>query len=179
MKRAFTHSVARVAAIAVLGALALTGCGGGADTTKSPPPPPTAGANYTGPVPATPDIQAFRVEFWEQIRGADRCGNCHNAGGQSPQFARSDDVNAAYQQASAIVNRDTPSQSPLVLKVAGGHNCWLPSAPDCATILTRLISNWVGASAAGGRQIELVAPPSRDPGQSRRFPPTPAEANFG
>ena len=101
--------VARLAALAMLGVLGLAGCGGGAGTAENPnTQPPNAGPNYTGPAPATADIQAFRVNFWENVRGADRCGNCHNAGGQAPQFARSDDVNQAYQQANGVVNRDNP-----------------------------------------------------------------------
>jgi hypothetical protein len=61
-----------------------------------------AGPTYNGPASRRPaDIQAFRINFWENVRGTNRCGNCHTVGGQSPQFARSDDVNAAYQQASA------------------------------------------------------------------------------
>lgn len=173
MKRAFNFNAVRLAAIAAVAAW-LTGCSGGADTTQNPVTNgPTAGPSYSGPAPATADIQAFRINFWENVRGTNRCGNCHGAGGQAPQFARSDDVNAAYQQANAVISRDTPSQSTLVLKVGGGHNCWLADAGACATILTRWITDWVGATDTGGRQIELVAPPSRDPGSSRRFPSTP------
>jgi hypothetical protein len=169
MKRLYKSSVARLAAILILGALA--GCSGGAGTEQNPVTSgPNSGPTYSGPTPATADIQAFRVNFWENIRGADRCGNCHNAGGQSPNFARSDDVNAAYQQASGVVDRDSPSQSRIVTKVAGGHNCWLPDAGACASILTRWITDWVGASGAGARQIELVAPVPKDPGSSKRFP---------
>jgi len=170
MKRVFTHSVARLAAIALLAGAVLSGCGGGAATTENPiTTGPTAGPTYNGPAPATADIQAFRINFWENVRGTNRCGNCHTVNGQSPQFARSDDVNAAYQQAQSIVNRDQPSQSVIVAKVGGGHNCWLPDAGACASIMTRWIQDWVGASGTGGRQIELVEPPSKDPGSTRRF----------
>ena len=180
MKRFFNYSVARLTALAVLGMITLAGCSGGAETTTNPVTTgPTAGPNYTGPAPASADIQAFRINFWENVRGANRCGNCHTAGGQSPQFARSDDVNAAYQQASTIVNRESPSQSAIVLKVGGGHNCWLPDAGACASIMTRWIQDWVGAAGTGGRQIELVAPTARDPGSSRRFPADPQQASFG
>lgn len=177
MKRAMNSRFLSLA-FPLLSLLALTGCGGGAETSENPV---TNGgtvvpSDYSGPQPGNADIQAFRVEFWENVRSANRCGNCHTVGGQSPTFARSDDVNAAYQQAINLIDRESPSQSALVLKVAGGHNCWLPDAGACASILTRWITSWVGASAAGGRQIELVAPPVKDPGSSRRFPATaPAE----
>ncbi len=174
MKRAINLGVLRFAAIALLAALALAGCGGGASTEPNPVTNgPDAGPSYGGPPPSTDDIQAFRIEFWENVRGANRCGNCHKAGGQAPQFARSDDVNAAYQQALTVVSRDTPSQSALVLKVAGGHNCWLADAGSCATILTRWITAWVGSTAAGGKQIELQAPPDKDVKSSRHLPKDP------
>jgi mono/diheme cytochrome c family protein len=171
MKRVFTHSVPRLAAIVLLAGAVLSGCGGGASTTENPiTTGPSAGPTYSGPAPATADIQAFRINFWENVRGTNRCGNCHTVGGQSPQFARSDDVNAAYQQASGIVDRVNPSQSIIVAKVGSGHNCWLADAGACASIMTRWIQDWVGASGTGGRTIELVEPVSKDPGATRRFP---------
>lgn len=179
MKRVFVHSVTRLAALAVLAVTVLAGCGGGASTEENPiTTGPSVGPNYSGPAPATADIQAFRINFWENVRGTNRCGSCHTAGGQTPQFARSDDVNAAYQQASGVVNRDSPSQSIIVLKVGGGHNCWLADAGACASIMTRWIQDWVGASGTGGRQIELIEPMPRDPGSSKRFPASPP-AEFG
>jgi len=172
MKRVFTHSVARLAAIALLAGAVLSGCGGGAPTEENPiTTGPTAGPTYNGPAPATADIQAFRINFWENVRGTNRCGNCHTVGGQAPQFARSDDVNAAYQQAQGIVNRDQPSQSIIVAKVGGGHNCWLADAGSCAAIMTRWIQDWVGAAGTGGRAIELVEPTPKDPGASKRLDP--------
>jgi cytochrome c553 len=174
MKRATTTRLLSYAA-ALLALAALAGCSGGAKTTENPVTSggSAAPSDYRGPQPANPDIQAFRVAFWENIRPANRCGNCHAAGGQSPTFARSDDVNAAYQQTVGLIDRDNPSQSALVQKVVGGHNCWLADAGACASILTRWITEWVGATSTGGRQIELVPPQERDPGASRRFPANP------
>jgi hypothetical protein len=178
MKRLYKSGVARLAALVAVAALA--GCSGGAGTEQNPVTTgPNTGPTYVGPAPATADIQSFRVEFWENVRGTDRCGNCHNAGGQAPTFARSDDVNAAYQQASGVVDRNSPSQSRIVTKVAGGHNCWLADAGACANILTRWITDWVGATNGGGRQIELIEPDPVDPGSSRRFPANQAAAAFG
>ena len=177
MKRVFNHSVARLAAIALLAVAVLSGCGGGASTEENPDlTPPTQGSNYNGPVPATADIQAFRVNFWEKVLTTATCANCHNAAGQTPQFARTDDVNAAYQQASGVVDRNSPSQSIIVAKVGGGHNCWLPDAGSCASIMTRWIQDWVGGSGTGGRAIELIEPVSKDPGSSRRLPATAPES---
>lgn len=179
MKRAFLSVLSmfgdrsRMSVVAVFGALALAGCSGGGAPTEDNPltsNPNAGGGAYGGQPAQTADIQSFQVNFWNNIRGENRCGRCHTGGGQAPTFARSDNVNLAYEAASPYVDRDMPSQSPLVLKVAGGHNCWLADAGACASILSGWISDWVGGTGSGGRQIQLVAPPVKDPGSSRRFP---------
>ncbi|HEY7740746.1 MAG TPA: hypothetical protein VIB01_09050, partial [Steroidobacteraceae bacterium] len=79
----------------VLLALAVAGCGGGASTTENPvtsPPPP---AGYTGPPPASQDVQAFKLNVWDNLMMSNRCGQCHGTGGQVPSFVRSDDINLA------------------------------------------------------------------------------------
>ncbi len=166
--------IARVAAVVALGAWALAGCSGGSTTEQNPvPDAPSKGADYVGPAAANDDIQAFRNEFWTNIRGTDRCGGCHNATGQSPSFARSDDVNQAYQQATGIVNRENPSLSTLVVKVAGGHNCWRGDPSACASDLTRWITAWVGATGTGGKQITLIEPEIINPASGKRLDATP------
>ena len=84
-----------------------------------------------------------------------------------PNFARSDDVNLAYAQANTVVNLAQPSTSRIVIKVTGGHNCWLADPSACGQILTTWISNWAGATgAASATQVQLVAPPVQTVGQS-------------
>jgi len=96
------------AATALALVTALTACGGSSDgpaTTVNQISSNTATANaYTGPAAATADVTAFQINLWQNIRVQNRCGGCHFAGGQSPQFARSDDVNLAYQAALPLVN---------------------------------------------------------------------------
>jgi Concanavalin A-like lectin/glucanases superfamily len=148
----------------------LVACGGGAPTTVNPLTAPPTVADYTGPAPATADVQAFRLNLWENIKANNRCGGCHNASGQSPKFARNDDVNLAYAEATSLVSLTQPDQSRMVLKVAGGHNCWLSSNSACGDILTTWIRNWAGSAAGGGTQIQLQAPVDHDVGSSRSFP---------
>src|SRR5258706_4571435 len=132
----FTRIVSpRLAGVFLLAASeALAACGGGgAPTTATGATAPTSSANaYTGPAPATSDVQAFAVSFWNNVRVQNRCGQCHNATtpAQMPNFARSDDVNLAYAQANTVVNLGQPSSSRIVVKVSGGLNCWrvYPSA---------------------------------------------------
>ncbi|MBS0612531.1 MAG: LamG domain-containing protein [Proteobacteria bacterium] len=157
-------------------ALALSACGGGgAPVTANPVTTVSAGADYTGPAPTTADVQAFKINFWDNVRSTNRCGQCHNATspGQLPNFARNDDVNLAYTQANTVVNLSDPKTSRIVAKVGGGHNCWLADPSACASILTTWITNWAGASAGGGTQIELTAPVMKDAGGGKDFPSDP------
>ena len=123
-------NVTRITGLAALVAsVALSACGGaGAPTTTNPAPSATVSADaYTGPPAATADVTAFQVNFWNNVRATNRCGQCHNATtpAQMPNFARSDDVNLAYAQAMTVVTLSAPSTSTVVTKVSGGHNCWL------------------------------------------------------
>ncbi len=153
--------------------------GGGADTEINAVINALDLADYTGPVPATPDVQAFRVNLWDNIRTDNRCGACHSTGGgQSPMFARSDDVNLAYAEANfPVTDLQSPANSQMVTKVGGGHNCWLADDSICADILTTWITAWAGDLAAGGgRSIELQAPTSiQDPGASKHSPSDPTQ----
>ncbi len=154
--------------------LGLAACGGGgAPTTATPASAPTSSLDaYTGPAPATADVQAFEINLWNNIRGQNRCGQCHNATtpAQMPNFARSDNVNLAYAEANTVVNLAQPSTSVMVVKVSGGHNCWLADASACGQILTTWITNWANATgAASATAVALVAPPNESVGQSLNF----------
>src|SRR5271166_2223173 len=175
-------NVTRITGLLSLAAsFALSACGGGgAPTTATAATAPTSStANaYTGPAPATADVQAFEVNLWNNIRVQNRCGQCHNATtpAQMPNFARSDDVNLAYAQANTVVNLAQPSASMVVTKVSGGHNCWLADNSACGQILTTWISNWAGATgAASATTVQLTAPPVQSVGQSLNFPSDPTD----
>jgi hypothetical protein len=155
---------------ALLAMLALAACSGGAKTVANPPEATVTASSYSGPAPSTADVQAFQVNLWQNITPSNRCGGCHNAGGQSPMFARSDDVNLAYNDAIGKVSLSQPDQSRMVIKVAGGHNCWLSSPQACADILTTWIRNWAGGATTGGTQVVLQAPPDHAVGSSKTFP---------
>ena len=152
---------------------ALAACSGGAATqvNQLSTPPSNSAANYTGPPPANADVQAFKTAFWQNVIPSDRCGGCHHQGGQSPMFARSDDVNLAYQAAGPLVNLTNPSQSTFVLKVGGGHNCWVADPSACAATLLVWIQNWIGTGASSVSQVTLIAPPVQAAGGGKQFPP--------
>ncbi|WP_405243013.1 LamG domain-containing protein [Lentisalinibacter salinarum] len=164
--------------VALAAAAALAGCSSGADVEENPVTSVTPSPDYTGPAPATDDVQSFKIEVWDNVRPDNRCGACHGTGGQAPTFARTDDVNLAYEEANAIVDLTSPADSRMVTKVAGGHNCWESSDAVCGEILTTWIGNWAGDAAGGGKNIELEAPVEKQPGASKSFPDD-AGALFG
>ena len=115
-------------------------------------------------------MQAFKLSFWTNVTPSNRCGGCHHAGGQSPQFARTDDVNLAYQAALPLVNLTNPSQSTFVLKVGGGHNCWVADPSACASTMLVWIQGWIGAGSSSTTSVTLVAPPVQAAGGGKQFP---------
>jgi hypothetical protein len=171
--------------LTLVASLALSACGGGgAGNSALPVGAPTSSVDaYTGPAPATADVQAFEVNLWNNIRGQNRCGQCHNATtpAQMPNFARSDNVNLAYAEANTVVNLSQPSTSTMVVKVSGGHNCWLADPSACGQILTTWISNWANATGAtSATTVTLVAPPDQSVGQSLSFSSaTTAATDYG
>ncbi|HHJ12768.1 MAG TPA: LamG domain-containing protein [Gammaproteobacteria bacterium] len=167
----------RVLAPVWLAAL-VSACGGGAETSPNPVTSNSgtnAPSSYNGPVAQTSDIREFQINLWEPLRASNRCGACHVPGIQSPEFARSDDVNLAYAAAMPLVNLDNPGASRLVTKVGGGHNCWLTSDAACATTIQGYIEAWASGVSGGQREIQLIAPTPRDPGATRNLPATPGD----
>lgn len=150
----------------------LAGCFESVGTTENPDTRSAEVRSYTGPAPATADVAAFMTNLWNNVKGNSRCGGCHGADGQTPMFARQDDVNLAYGAAIALVDLASPDDSRMVTKVGGGHNCWLDGNSTCAAILTAYIEAWAGGTdSTSSREITLTAPASlRDPDASKSFP---------
>jgi len=177
MKNRSTFASYRRFSLALLGVgtLALAGCSGGSGpaTQTNPTAPQSPDTGYSGPPPATPDVQAFKINLFDNIRTDNRCGSCHGVdGAAATKFARSDDVNLAYAEANTVVDLLSPADSEMVLRMIAGHNCWLANADACASIMETWITSWAGSSVgAAGRKIDLEAPTNlRPPGQSRNFP---------
>lgn len=168
-----TARALRVVFLAGLAALTLSACGGGAQTTENPlvnNPGPTSVVYNGVAVPRDADVQAFLANVWTPMHNGGSCGNCHNEStGQTPMFARMDDINMAYDAAVTVTDLAVPANSRLVSKVGSGHNCWLTDDQACADIMTTWIEGWVGATSGGGRQITLNPPPSVNPGDSKNY----------
>ena len=160
----------RLALLAGLSGVLLAACGGGAATTENPVTSVTAPSTYNGPPPQTEDIQAFKLNVWDNIQSTNRCGNCHAQGGQGNGFfVRNDDINLAYEAANIVANLSSPEDSLLTTKLSAGHHCWLTDDEACADIMTTWIEGWSGGASSGGREISLKAPNLVDPGDSRSY----------
>src|SRR3984885_2248082 len=155
--RALRH----LAALALLAVLAACSGGGGPGVTVNQPSGTATVASYTGPPAQNADVVAFQINLWQNIIPSDRCGGCHHQGGQSPMFARSDDVNLAYQAALPLVNLTNPSLSTLVVRVGSGHNCWVADPSACAATMLVWIQNWIGSGSPFPDPLQLPAPPPR------------------
>lgn len=161
---------------ALLLSAVLAGCGGGTgqSTVQNEDTSGNGGGNtgvvYAGPSPQTDDVQNFKLNVWDNLASESRCGACHSTGGQEPQFVRDDDINLAYSAAGTIVNLSSPSESRMVAKVAGGHNCWESEPSVCGAIITNYLEAWASASGSESNVIVLTAPPVKDVGDSKSFP---------
>jgi mono/diheme cytochrome c family protein len=163
----------------VLLAGGISACGG-ASTEATPVTSSTTASvsgtsiKYTGNPPATADVQAFKLNVWDNLAGQNRCGTCHGTGGQAPTFVQANDINQAYAAALTVANLANPGNSRMVTKVAGGHNCWLASSSACADLIRTYITGWAGGISSVANVIALTAPQLRDPGASKSFPASSA-----
>jgi mono/diheme cytochrome c family protein len=153
----------------------IAGCSGGsgAATQQNVAGPGSPNTGYNGPAPASPDVQAFKINVFDNVRTDNRCGSCHGVDGVAAnKFARSDDVNLAYVHANQVVDLLSPPDSMMVQQMEADHNCWTGNATVCATIMEGWIAAWAGQTVgAGGRAIVLEAPANiRPPGASKNFP---------
>ncbi|GAA6183541.1 LamG domain-containing protein [Aliiglaciecola sp. NS0011-25] len=171
MRLLFPSRIQQLGLTALL-TLVLNACGGSAAKVEQNPTPPLVsqpGETYSGPPANTDDVQRYKLNLWDNISSAERCGACHVESGQSPEFVRADDINLAYSATNPLVNLDEPETSTLVTKVAGGHNCWLASPSACADIMTTWIANWADNDVSANK-IKLEAPAQKSPGANKNFP---------
>lgn len=141
---------------------ACSGGSGGGGSDRDPNISGTVGSGqfaYSGPAPASEEIQSFKISFYDNLVDSDRCGSCHTRGGaSSTAFVDRDDVNLAWQQASPLVDLQDPANSTLVQTVAGGHNCWLGAdqAASCAATITAYIERWASGSMESIAEVKLL-----------------------
>lgn len=130
---------------------------------------------YTGPDPRDQDVRDFKLFFWDEVvEEVIGCANCHMQGGQGTvKFARSDDINLAFDEALTVVNLADPGASAVVTRVANGHNCWSVDPDVCRDTLTNYITQWAeGVAATSSTTVNLTAPADHMPTGAINFPDT-------
>ena len=125
------------------------------------------------PAPSTDDVQAFMLRVWANVVDDNRCGSCHSPGvGQAPLFARTDDINLAYNSVLGSVNLESPASSSLVTQVASDHHCWAgATTEECAADMTQWITNWASDTIGStGAAVQLVAPTVHEVDDTKPLP---------
>lgn len=113
---------------------------------------------YNGPSPEDDDVQRFKLNLWDNIAATDRCGACHVASQQSPEFARSDDINLAYTAANSIVDLTDIPNATIVQKVSTGHGCWSNDANFCVQKMTEWLTAWASQADLPVTETALLEP---------------------
>ncbi len=109
--------------------------GGGRTIQLKPPPIKEAGASKS--FPEASDLFAANVH---PLLAA-HCSRCHDDGAATPQapFFASSDVDAAYAEAKAKIDLDTPANSRLVVRLRQEfHNCWSDCQSNAVEMETAL-----------------------------------------
>src|SRR5690606_29727721 len=97
--------------------------------------------------------------------------SCHTSGGTGPiALVDRNDVNVAFAAASSVVDLANPAASPVVAKVAGGHNCWESSPAACRVQMISYIERWAAAPPAAAITLQLSHPLDRQPPGAKTFP---------
>lgn len=170
-----------LAAALLLLLTALAACSSGSGKVGAVNPPPEqqteedAKVLYRGPLAHSVEANHFQTRFWTNVAAESRCGGCHVQDKQSPQFARSDDINLAYSAALSVVAINDPASSRLVRKVAGGHGCWSVNTGFCEEKLVEWITAWATDAGVELTETALRVPPVREVSPSLRFPELTAE----
>ncbi len=163
----------------VLSLSVLVGCGGSETEVQKTPLPaqePTPPQTYSGPPANTDDINQFKINVWDNLVDVANCNACHVQDKTQPAFARYDDINLAYSEFNALVNRENISGSLVVTKVLGGHNCWksasATSNEQCASDIETWLNAWLNTSNTENT-VKLAAPAVKLVGANKNFPSDP------
>ncbi len=161
---------------------ACSGGSGGGSSDRDPNVAQSAGSGqfaYTGPAPASDEIQSFKISFYDNLVDSGRCGDCHTSGGAgSTPFVDREDVNFAWQQASTLVDLQDPVNSIVVQRVASGHHCWLGAdqTASCAATVTAYIERWANGSTQSIAEVQLLPRNAISPSGSKTMPATFTDA---
>jgi len=170
LNKPFTHiqPVARLSCAAVIIAAIMVNFGCSSDSGKANRTNPVPIVDsfteevvvYNGPTPISQSVLNFKVNFWDNVALQSRCGGCHVEGDQQPAFARADDINLAHDLVlnDGWILLSEPASSPLVEKVASGHQCWLSDPSACEEKFVEWIRAWADDSGVEVTESSLRVP---------------------
>lgn len=184
-----TSVLIKFVSLAWFSIIGLSACGGGAETEGNQNGGGgSAAAGSLITTTSSADVIAFEKHVWQNLSSQSRCGRCHAADAQDPQFVHTTSIETAHAAALSFVNGvqvanlASPNDSRMVTIVRNGHKqvngksqaCWLATDTDCADAIRDMIIAWNGetsGTAAVPQGIQLVAPsPLRDVSTSKSFP---------
>lgn len=178
--KSVVRRMASKTALAMLVVYGLAACspgsGGGSSDRQinTNEPSGNGGFVYAGPTPASDEIQNFKIAFYDPLVQDNRCGECHTPGKTgTPAFVDQSNVNQAWQAARTVVNLDDPGASPVVSRVANGHNCWLAPGQDatCAATILGYVERWAESEQDSTATVQLTPRRAYAPGATRVLPP--------
>lgn len=154
--------------LAVVAAAGLVGCVGGIDTPSTPstPPPDGTGGGIANPTAAADARKAFDGNVYPIISA--KCVSCHSASGPVGNITGfvGTDATSAYTTAvgyQALVGDRTPTGSPILTKIAAGHNAQTYTDDEKSKItdwLTKELAARTSAPPTG------TTPPEETPGDA-------------
>ena len=145
-------------------------------TTENPPTTPPPAAGYTGPPPATPDVQAFKLNLWDNLQATNRCGAVPRHGRPGAELRAQRRHQPRLRAANTVVDLSNPSDSRMVTE--GRRRPQLLArerTAACADMLT-VLDPQLGRPDAGrhARRAARSRRRSRTSGASKTFPASPA-----
>ena len=190
-----TSDIIKLVLFLLFSAAVLSACGGGASTDSNQNANVNAAAGTLITSSTSAEVVAYEKYVWQKLSMQSRCGRCHAAGGQDPQFVHSESIETAYAEAlsfvrgSQVANLASPNDSLMVSVIRNGHKqvngksqaCWLATDKDCADAIRDFVIAWdaeTNGTAAVEKGVELVAPdPVRDVSDSKNYPAS--SSDFG
>jgi mono/diheme cytochrome c family protein len=155
--------------LAVVAAAGLVGCVGGIDTPSSvptTPPPDGVGGGTTDPAAAAAARQAFDTNVFPIISA--KCAACHSISGPVGNITGfvGADAATAYTTAvgyQALVGDRTPTGSPILTKISGGHQGQTYTDAEKSKI-----TDWLNKELAARTSAPPTGttPPAETPGEA-------------
>lgn len=183
-----TSGLIKLVSLAWFAVVALSACGGGAETESNQDDSTGAASASLITASSSADVIAFEKHVWQNLSSQSRCGRCHSTGGQDPLFVHGESIETAHAaalsfvQGTQVANLASPNDSLMVTTIRNGHKqvdgksqaCWLATDADCADAIRDFIIAWdaeTNGTAAVPQGVQLVAPsPLRDVANSKTFP---------